>query len=641
MTLRGPPTDELSLLARELTNQMGATSLRHAYTAASAQAFANIVTRDTIQEAVEQLVIQQGDQWRTATSISDVLVRAAARVPSAEDVVDTLERTPPALRVENALGVDRNDLLSAVEDYTRRVPNSASRVNAELPEAIAEFADYFPVNVDGTSGTTRQQLEVSLEGGSRAASRGASIAARAAARDSARAFARARSFGRLRGFSRIGGVLIGRPPTDTNQRLDVRSLDWTSVGEHDLALRVTDERGMVFEMGTFVKPLIHQALAYAADGRPVAVTMTTAAPLKELRILLHPALVDTPLGCRVIALDRFVDEFTSSDVTRVEMVEYVRAQGALYKVAWARRLVGAYERQLVNEEELPLEDMAAILSPSVRTTALVALGDLERLGDPSRSILAGKTDRFDPELVRVIEECSPGQVSLEGFEVCVGDSVRGMRPSERWVEPPPEFTVWSGVREVEYNLDPEFRFLQAAPGTLEPLEFMLQVAFVESEEDDEEPWEFPALADAIREAVAMGVQGSERHRDVLETARDFALLQRLFRAALDGVLGDEFPLQRMVELARETAAVPRAETARWNTRSGGLEFSLAVELISVVRNVEAGDGWQVDMIENMRRCIVLIEDLGAVTEVDGADLAGGVRVRGISGECCEGVRGGG
>ena len=39
-----------------------------------------------------------------------------------------------------------------------------------------------------------------------------------------------------------------------------------------------------------------------ADGRPLAVTMAKADPLTELKILLHPTLVDTALGHRVIEI---------------------------------------------------------------------------------------------------------------------------------------------------------------------------------------------------------------------------------------------------------------------------------------------------------------------------------------------------
>jgi len=59
--------------------------------------------------------------------------------------------------------------------------------------------------------------------------------------------------------------------------------------------------------------IVGQALAYAADGRPLAATMVTAKPLLELKILVHAALIDTGLGRRITELDRFVDEFTGDE----------------------------------------------------------------------------------------------------------------------------------------------------------------------------------------------------------------------------------------------------------------------------------------------------------------------------------------
>jgi hypothetical protein len=75
------------------------------------------------------------------------------------------------------------------------------------------------------------------------------------------------------------------------------------------------------------------ALTYAADGRVTTATITKADPLNERRILLHPALVDTWLGCRAIQIDRFVFDSTSKSKVRDQRLALVEVQRWLYAVA--------------------------------------------------------------------------------------------------------------------------------------------------------------------------------------------------------------------------------------------------------------------------------------------------------------------
>ena len=624
LDLGGPPTDELSLVARELANQTGSSTLQRVYNTARAQAFDNIANNETMEGAFARLAEQQREQWRTNQRLATRLTAATDQVPSSDQIVRALELHPPALRVDNELRVDATRLSGAIDDYGRmNLGSSGARGGRRVPEAVTEFGDYFPARADGSATTLRQELSGSLQPGPAGVSGMRGAAARAVSESASRAFARARNFSQLRGFSRIGGVLIGRGPENGGRRLDVRSLEWRDVGEHHLALSLRDGRDRVFEMGTFWRAVIHQALAYAADGRPIAVTMTTAAPLRELRILLHPALVDTALGCRIVALDRFVDEFTSQDAERLEMEAFVEAQGALYRVAWAARVIAAEERGGLAIDEGALGELTPALreglfSAAVRGLAEQALENGDRLGDARYSILAAKANRFDEDLVEVMTVCGVRSASLSEFELCVGrESVIDARPSRRWLELPPEFTIWSGVREVAYGIDEEFGFLNADDGVLGPLEFMLQVAFVDSDEDDSDPWEFPTLAEGIEEAVVAGVRRSEEHQDVLRVAREFTVLQRLFRTGLDGTLGDDFPFERMVELATVTAdSVEMADTLRWNARPGALEFSLAIELIGVLDEVRAEGEWQREMVTRIRSCVSFIESSEELTGID-------------------------
>ena len=157
-----------------------------------------------------------------------------------------------------------------------------------------------------------------------------------------RAVSRARSYQTLRGFAHVGGVLIGRDgnPLDT---LDIRGFSYAfypADRPEELWIGVTKADDNVIVLGPYNPAIAHLALVYAADGRPVTVTMVNSAPLINLKILLHPALVDTNLGNRAIELDRFVDSSTRDIFTRSrlqESISQVAELVGLYKIVWTIR----------------------------------------------------------------------------------------------------------------------------------------------------------------------------------------------------------------------------------------------------------------------------------------------------------------
>src|SRR6185503_9971104 len=65
-------------------------------------------------------------------------------------------------------------------------------------------------------------------------------------------------------------------------------------------------------LGTYDAAVVNQALRYAADRRVIATTITPGDGKIVRRVTyLHPALTDTPLGCRIVEADRLVDTFTA------------------------------------------------------------------------------------------------------------------------------------------------------------------------------------------------------------------------------------------------------------------------------------------------------------------------------------------
>lgn len=622
LDLPGAPSDAMDNVARELVRQTANGATPRIYEVARAQAFDSLVTTDTFDAAFEQFERRQRAQLRLAPRFTAALDEATLAARHPDSALSKLERQPPALHAARPSSVNPARLSTLVDAYSRSlVRGTGASVRVTLPEALSEFDDYFPGQETGARATLRQQVR-DASPMSRAAGTTTGMSGALRPPPSA-AFARSRSFGRLRGFSRIGGVLIGRPAENPERRLDVHGLTWSAAGRDRMLLRLTDAGGVSTRVGPFYRSVVHQALGYAADGRPVAVTMTTAAPLQELRILLHPALVDTPLGCRVVALDRFVDEFTGHLPQREELQGTVVGQAALYRVAWANRVRAAHEIEPLSPDDLADPTLASAIqeglsSNATRDAATTALADVSRLLDRQYSVLAGKPDRFDPDLVAAMARCGTEAAQLSGFEACIRR--RSMRPgaaTAAWFDAPPQFRVWSGVRETGFSIDSDYEFLRIDDSASGPLEFMLQVAFVDSGRDDRTPWEFPTLAPLIRDAVQDGVRRSAEHAEVLRVAQEFTVLQRLFRLALDGTLGNSFPLHRLVDLAESTAEhVATAPTLRWNVRPGLLESTLAIELQSILAAVEPNGTWQVEMVETLRSCMDLIEESGDLTGLD-------------------------
>ena len=107
-----------------------------------------------------------------------------------------------------------------------------------------------------------------------------------------------------------------------------------------------------------------------------------------------------------------------------------------------------------------------------------------------------------------------------------------------------------------------------------PLDFIIQAVPQSSEgsdvdiEDGWNPWEFPAIAKTLRETVSKGVAKDDSAKEVLTHMQQFTVLQRLFRLALSGELGLDFPLEKLATLQGETlSAVKIARHERWNVDS--------------------------------------------------------------------------
>mgnify|MGYP000020273466 CR=1 FL=1 len=491
---------------------------------------------------------------------------------------------------------------------------------AFVANALTSFDDHFPGQRGADLETSRARTARTLSGSPPAS------AARAPASAS---HVRARSYARLRGFARIGGVLIGREPETDDEHIELSEFEWRRSGDR-IGLSVGND-GQLDQIGSFDPAIVNVALAYAADGRPTTVTMVTADPVPDLRILLHPVLEDTGLGCRAIRLDQLADEYSGNEGTalnrmRAERVARIHAEFGLYKFAWLARAkkklssasLSGSDRTYAEE----LVDSASYIAEQAEADALVAQieGSL---------LIRRKPEFFDESLVSKMEACLPSRATST-FSACIADrtlSQGGYSDDFSWLAPAPDYQIWSGVRELSYDLDPELSFLDTSgQSEVWPFRFMVQVAFespayfaggasrwaddyniARDDYIDADPWELEDVSNAITSAISGGLGSNQDTKQVISSMREFAILQRFFRNALDGRFGDQFPVSKLVDLAEVTASDLNSDvvTARWLRRTGQIEQRLYFQIESAFEQLSS-PYQQERLIDEVGSCVELI-----------------------------------
>jgi hypothetical protein len=469
---------------------------------------------------------------------------------------------------------------------------------------------------------------------------------------------RARSFARLNGFSRVGGVLIGRDP-EGSDKLDIRDLSWR-VQDGKITLNLTGDDHSKTVIGPVPEAIVSLAMGYAADGRAVAATMTKAEPLAELRILLHPVLVDTPIGARAIEIDRFVDESSADSAIREERTLLVEVQRSLYAMA-RRELVSAVlgtEETRFADRLIGLDDDVAGLADTIdaapddkngkmaRRVLKQALADPRQLFDQEFSPLKVKTEYFHPTIVQLMQGCAKPNGDLAAYKSCVKREAQALaltstdelksRDNLNWTAPTPRVQPWSGVREQAYALDQHMAFAgvgHTGDPPPEPFDFIVQVSFtsppyaamttpwfdkdgdaeqnrrLDEEAEKKDPWLFPDRDLQTTAQVVSLIAHDPKSADVFAGMRQFVWLERLFRAGLSGRLGVEFPVERLAQLAKETAgSVEKQRTPRWNVRTPS-ELPFLAQLLTTVKS-GANRGTQAQMSACLRAVGIDVASVG-------------------------------
>ena len=196
---------------------------------------------------------------------------------------------------------------------------------------------------------------------------------------------------------------------------------------------------------------------------------------------------------------------------------------------------------------------------------------------------------FDPQLVKIIVSCGDRRDnSVEAFGTCVRSVARDQASNglskelvASMLKNPADTHSRSIAEERPFVMDAYLSFLSpdktGSPlEQLWPFEFRYEIAFPASvpflREGDKgdghrTPWEFQELRNLIAEKVSQGVQSDATIRAMFGRVRGFTSLQRFFRVALEGNLGDQFPIEKLIALARETRTGHRpTETRRWEVK---------------------------------------------------------------------------
>ena len=126
---------------------------------------------------------------------------------------------------------------------------------------------------------------------------------------------------------------------------------------------------------------------------------------------------------------------------------------------------------------------------------------------------------------------------------------------------------------------------------------------------DQRPVEFDEIKPQIQRLVAGGIQ-QDGFQPMFDDLKQFAVLQRMFRAALKGYLGKQFPAEKLVSLTEETAgAIPYFHTRRWNSV---VTSRIEYDLVSAARSDKTA-AWMIEASNQARTCSAALARVGVRT----------------------------
>jgi hypothetical protein len=381
------------------------------------------------------------------------------------------------------------------------------------------------------------------------------------------AAARARNFDKLTGFNRVGGVLIGRPAKRTDGELDGFSIRRESASDGRITLILSNASGLETRLGPYLPDVIYRALLFAADGRPLVVTILNAGIAGAKKVILHPALVDTTIGCEMIELDSLVFNYLDEHVRKAHSAEMRRVKGydELYVLASLHGAHALVKPEYKSQFEAQIADHIAA---STRLALENTLVDPLLFSDPQRSPLAARYKIYSKPVLDAMKACSSSRpITVEAFGDCIetaaNTQTHSIAEAELWLKTPKPLEFVSGVRERTFSIDGKLTFLVGGGGMAElPLQFLIQDTDAGG---DPNVWSFETLVPTINKGVDDLIRVNEVARSIIDDSDDFTILQRLFRIIFDGQIRGASLLRQVADLADQLRPQTHdtIATARW------------------------------------------------------------------------------
>ena len=372
------------------------------------------------------------------------------------------------------------------------------------------------------------------------------------------------AYGRLDRYVGLGGVLVGKPPksmTATTVGEAIVDVLWRDSGDLRLNLTVRLEDG-TSRAGTFNKRLVGQALRYAVENRPAAVTILPTSVAgrydpyvrrvtnflseelnreldlidNDMWVYLHPMLRNTPLGCSFVEVDQLVDSRLADDHALREELDRLVASKIEDDPALREKL-----DRLVREEHVRLVDGRLADDPALR----------EELDGFVASRLADDPARREEVVRRVDGRLADPALREELLNDYVEEVLRAIPTDKRRQLRRQQLVVVPQVRERTYELTDVMDVLDDSFSG-RGVEFPLYFTIYYEEETDVRGKKRSALAEIpgveeLLDDVVDHMDPSLRY----EVAQ-FVYLQRLFRGVLLGYFGDRFPVSKLFYLAKST-----------------------------------------------------------------------------------------
>jgi hypothetical protein len=196
---------------------------------------------------------------------------------------------------------------------------------------------------------------------------------------------------------------------------------------------------------------------------------------------------------------------------------------------------------------------------------------------------------LDGSLLEMAKTCFRSSSSAEEYGMCV--ETRAQRSGLKKVMatlPKPRTAVVSQIFEQLYDLDSNLDFLHRSPANdpLWPLQFTVQMTI--NDQDHVTVSEFEENQKAQSTQAVLAAIADHGETPILKRLQDFTILQRLFRVALRGQLGDDFPVEKLGALARATKpAAGSCPTPRWLRRAKLTGETTENEVAKVMRETPA------------------------------------------------------